>query len=112
MKIAIPIVQNKVSVHFGHCEQFALFEVDKETKEIINKEFLPCPPHHPGMLPKWLGEKGADIIIASGMGRRAQNMFNQYGIEVVLGSPSGEPEDIVSEYINGTLETGDNICDH
>ena len=112
MKIALPVAQKMVCMHFGHCEEFALFEVNEESKNIINSEFLPSPPHQPGMLPKWLAEKGANIIIAGGMGMRAQNIFNQCGIEVVLGSPSGKPEDIVLEYINGTLETGDNVCDH
>ena len=112
MKIALPVAQKMVCMHFGHCEEFALIEVDQENKKIINSEFLPSPPHQPGMLPKWLSEKGADIIIAGGMGMRAQNIFHQHGIEVILGSPSGKPEDVVSEYINGTLETGENICDH
>ena len=112
MKIALPVAQNQVCMHFGHCEEFAIFEVDEESKEIIGNEFFPSPPHQPGMLPEWLAEKGANIIISGGMGMKAQNLFNQCGIEVVLGSPTGKPEDIVSEYLNGTLKTGDNICDH
>ena len=64
------------------------------------------------MLPSWLAEKGANIIITGGMGRRAQDLFSQHGIEVVIGAPSGKPEDIVSGYLNGILQTGDNICDH
>jgi len=112
MKIALPVARNQVCMHFGHSEEFAIFEVDEESKEIINSEFIPGPPHQPGMLPGWLAERGANIIITGGMGTRAQNLFNKYGIEVVLGSPAGKPEDIVSEYLNGTLQTGDNICDH
>lgn len=112
MKIALPVAQNKVCMHFGHCEEFAIFEVDEESKEIINREFIPSPSHQPGMLPGWLAEKGANIIITGGMGRRAQSLFSQCGIEVILGSPSGKPEEVVSEYLDGNLQTGDNICDH
>jgi len=112
MKIALPVAQNQVCMHFGHCEEFAIFEVDEENKKIINQESISSPPHQPGMLPGWLAEKGANVIITGGMGRRAQNLFSQCGIEVILGSPTGNPEEIVSEYLNGTLQTGDNICDH
>ena len=112
MKIAIPVAQKKVCMHFGHCEEFALFEVDEKSKEIIKQEYIESPPHQPGMLPGWLKEKGATAIISGGMGMRAQSLFNQFGIQVVLGSPSGDPKDIAQAYINGTLETGENVCDH
>ncbi len=45
MKIALPVAQNQVCMHFGHCEEFAIFEVDEESKEIIGSEFVPSPPH-------------------------------------------------------------------
>ncbi len=112
MKIALPVAQKKVCMHFGHCEEFALFEVDEESKEIINQEYIGSPPHQPGILPGWLKEQGATVIISGGMGMRAQSMFNQHGIQVIVGSPVGEPKVIAAAYLNGTLETGANICDH
>ena len=63
------------------------------------------------MLPKWLQEQGVDVIIASGMGGRAQNLFNQQGIEVVCGAESLDSEELITRYLNGTLVTGTNICD-
>ena len=38
MRIAIPLAGGKLAMHFGHCEQFALFDVDSDNKEIINKD--------------------------------------------------------------------------
>ncbi len=111
MKIAIPLVGGRVSMHFGHCEQFALVEAD-EQNNIIGKTMLDSPPHEPGVLPAWLNEQGAEVIIAGGMGNRAQQLFTQSGITVVVGAPTGEAEDVVSAYLGGTLEAGDNICDH
>lgn len=112
MKIAIPLVHGKLSLHFGHCEEFALVEVDPQTKTIKKKDILTSPPHQPGLLPKWLGEKGASVIIAGGIGSRAQGLFAEQNIDVVVGAPSDSPEVLVSAYLNGTLKSGENICDH
>jgi ATP-binding protein involved in chromosome partitioning len=112
MKIAIPLAGGRLSMHFGHCEQFALVEADEVTREIVNNRLLVPPPHEPGALPRWLGEQGANVIIAGGMGRRAQQLFAQNGITVVVGAPADEPGPLVSAYLSGTLETGDNVCDH
>jgi predicted Fe-Mo cluster-binding NifX family protein len=112
MRIAIPVVQGRLSPHFGHCEEFALFDVDPEKKEIVANQSLPSPEHQPGLLPQWLHEQGATIIIAGGMGGRAQDLFAQNGIHVVVGAPSEEPGSIVKAYLDNTLQAGDNVCDH
>jgi len=52
------------------------------------------------------------VIIAGGMGYRAQQLFAQNGIKVVVGAPGNDPESVVSDYLNGTLQTGENPCDH
>lgn len=111
-RIAIPVTQGVLSSHFGHCEVFALYDVDSETKKILSKETLTPPPHEPGVLPGWLKDKGADIIIAGGMGSRAQGLFEENGIEVVVGAPVMDPEQVIEMYIGGTLETQGNLCDH
>jgi len=112
MKIAIPVADGRLCMHFGHCEQFALVEVDEDSGAIAATSYLTPPPHEPGVLPRWLHEQGANVIIAGGMGRRAQGLFSQNGIQVVVGAPAGKPEDVVSAYLAGTLEVGQNVCDH
>lgn len=112
MKIAIPVSEGKLSTHFGHCDKFAFVDVDKEGKMIEGKELLDPPPHEPGILPKWLNEKGTDLVIAGGMGNRAQNLFVQAGIEVICGVESGDFESVVEDYLNGRLKAGENLCDH
>ena len=86
--------------------------VEVKEGEIAGTEFLPPPPHEPGVLPKWLHEKGADMIIAGGMGARAQGFFQEYGIEVVIGAPDLPPDEVVRQYLDRSLQTGENICDH
>lgn len=111
MKIAIPLADGRLCMHFGHCEQFALVET-AEDKSIVTKTLLTPPPHEPGVLPAWLHEQGADVIIAGGMGSRAQQLFAQNHITVVAGAPADTPEELVSAYLSDTLKTGDNTCDH
>jgi ATP-binding protein involved in chromosome partitioning len=81
-------------------------------KTIIKQELLTPPPHEPGVLPRWLAELGANVIIAGGMGSRAQTLFNMNGIKVVVGAPVDYPEKIVADYLNAALVTGANTCDH
>ena len=111
-RIAIPVVEGHLSAHFGHCEEFAIFDVDLEKKEIVGRETAPAPPHEPGLLPRWLGEKGVNVIVAGGMGSRAQQLFAESGISVSIGAPADDPEKIVLSYMNNALELGDNTCDH
>ncbi len=112
MRIAVPLAEGCLSLHFGHCENFALMDLDMQNKEILETQIVPAPPHQPGLLPTWLKEKGAQVIIASGMGRRAQQLFEQNNIDVVIGAPSLEPDKIAHDYMHGQLQTGENICDH
>lgn len=103
MRIAIPRASGKLASHFGHCEYFALVDVDTSEKKILKREDIEASPHQPGLLPPWLADRGAEMIIAGGMGQRAQGLFAQQGIEVVLGAPVDTPEKLVSEYLAGTL---------
>jgi predicted Fe-Mo cluster-binding NifX family protein len=112
MRVAVPVADGKVAAHFGHCSHFALFDVDKATKAIVKKEVIPSPGHQPGFLPAWLAEEGVSIVIASGMGSRAQAIFNENRIQVVVGVLGDDPGKVVLDYIKGELATGDNICDH
>ena len=112
MVFGIPLAGGRLSMHFGHCEQFALVEADTESKKIIRTKLLNAPAHQPGLLPRWLHEQGAEVIIAGGMGQRAQQLFVQAGMQVVVGAADGEPQALVEAYLNGTLERGDNFCDH
>ena len=112
MRIAIPIAEGKLAMHFGHCEQFALIDVDLVNKVIVDTVKETPPAHEPGLLPKWLSEKGANVIIAGGMGSRAQALFTEQNIEVVVGASSQEPDVIVNAYLDESLQSGDNACDH
>jgi ATP-binding protein involved in chromosome partitioning len=112
MRYGVPVSSGGLSAHFGHCEHFALIDVDEGKKEILRKELVPSPGHEPGLLPEWLAGQGVSVVIASGMGSRAQNLFRQNHIEVVIGALESDPEKAILNHLKGALATGDNICDH
>ena len=112
MKIALPIAAGQLCMHFGHCEKFMIVEVDEATKEIKGQTLHQPPPHEPGVLPKWLHDMGANVIIAGGMGQRAQQLFAQNDIQVIVGAPNEAPENLVNAYLENNLVSGTNLCDH
>jgi predicted Fe-Mo cluster-binding NifX family protein len=112
MKIAVPITGGVLAEHFGHCQQFAILEVDPEQKSILKTEAVTPPAHQPGVFPQWLGSLGVNIVIAGGMGMRAIQLFQSQGIQVISGAPPQEPETVVNSYLQQQLTTDANPCDH
>ena len=112
MRYAVPVSDGKLAAHFGHCEHFAFIDVDESTKAIVSNELVASPGHQPGFLPGWLAGEGISTVIAGGMGSRAQALFNENRIQVIIGALGHDPEQIVLDYLRGTLATGDNVCDH
>ena len=49
MKIAIPVANGKLNMHFGHCEGFDLFEVDTKTKTLGEKIIHPSSTTRTGL---------------------------------------------------------------
>lgn len=112
MKIAIPMAEGKLTMHFGHCQSFIVIETDDKGSILTKKELIP-PAHEPGVLPQWLGEElGVNLIIAGGMGQRAQQLFANYGVQVLVGAAPEAPETLISSYFSGDLVNGSNACDH
>ena len=107
MKIATPAMGTMIAGHFGHCENFILFDTENGT--IVNEESIPNPGHKPGFLPNFLADMGVEVIIAGGMGGGAVDIFNERNIEVVLGA-QGDAKAAVAEYLKGNLVSTGSIC--
>ncbi|MFO8143446.1 MAG: NifB/NifX family molybdenum-iron cluster-binding protein [Dehalococcoidales bacterium] len=112
MRCAVPVTGGLLAQHFGHCEHFAFIDIDEGRGEIIKKEMVTSPGHEPGLLPAWLAEEGVTVVIAGGMGSRAQGLFERSGIKVVINVMQTEPEKAVMDYLAGELKIGEDICDH
>lgn len=109
-RIAVPVSQGLLDAHFGHCQQFALADIEEESLTGIS--VVDAPPHEPGLLPRWLAERGVTDVIAGGMGQRAIHLFNENGVNVFVGAPRGTVEELVQGFLQGTLSFAANYCDH
>ncbi|HOO83867.1 MAG TPA: NifB/NifX family molybdenum-iron cluster-binding protein [Prolixibacteraceae bacterium] len=109
-KVAIPVNNGMLDGHFGHCKQFAIFDINN--KEVIGESTIDAPPHEPGLLPKFLSEKGVTDIIAGGMGHKAITLFHENGVNVFVGAPQLSARNLVDGFLNNTIRFNANYCDH
>ncbi|NLK81074.1 MAG: ATPase [Bacteroidales bacterium] len=109
-KIAIPLQQGVLCNHFGHCQQFAFFDTDKS--QIVSEKLVTPPPHEPGLLPAWLAEQGVTDIIAGGMGQKALTLCKQQNIKKYIGVSPKSSKELVQDFLQNTLVTGQNACNH
>ncbi|MFX1410661.1 MAG: NifB/NifX family molybdenum-iron cluster-binding protein [Promethearchaeota archaeon] len=107
MRIAISTDGDEVSPHFGRAPQFTIITI--EDNELREKQVLSNPGHTVGSIPHFINEQGAKCMITGGMGHRAMQFFNQYGIEVIMGV-TGKINDVIKKILDGTLEGGESLC--
>jgi len=107
MKIAISTDSGNVCAHFGRAPEFTFVTIEND--QVLEKKVLPNPGHSVGSIPQFVNQQGAKYMIAGGMGRRAEDFFNQYGIEVIVGI-TGRIDDVIKKILNGTLEGGESLC--
>jgi len=111
-KVGVPVENGLLSLHFGHCREFEIVEVDLDQKEVISRQKETAPYHEPGALPKFLKERGVDVIIVGGIGSRASLLFEEMGITVIKGVSVCSVDRAIEDFLNNSLKTGANICDH
>lgn len=109
MRIAIATEAGMVAAHFGRCPAYTL--VDYIDGEMNNRTEIENPGHEPGRIPAFLHEYGVNVIIAGGMGQRAQGFFNQMGIEQIIGV-TGTIDEVLNACLDGTLAGGESLCTH
>ncbi len=107
MRIAVASEKEMVTEHFGHCEEFILFDV--ENNKVVKSEIIANPGHKPGFLPNFLADRGVNVIISGGMGGGAVEIFNQRNIEVIVGA-KGNARDAAEAYLKGSLKSTGSIC--
>jgi len=107
MKVAIATKGGQVSEHFGPAHEFTIAEI--EQGKLIKMETVPNPGHRPGFLPSFLADEGVTHVITGGVGQRAQELFKQYNIELILGV-TGKVDQVVEEIRTGNLRGGESLC--
>lgn len=108
MIVALPVSENngmdsEICQHFGRTRYFAFARI--ENGEVVDLKIKenPYQEHGFGDLPNFVRENNADIVIAYGMGERAIELFNSYGIDVIAGA-SGKIKDVLDEFLKNSLE--------
>lgn len=94
-------LDGRVSAHFGRCPFYVLAEVNGDTVTV--SRVVPNPhasAHQPGVMPSFIRDLGADVIIAGGMGPRAIDLFHGFGIDVATGAVGGV-EEVLGAYLRG-----------
>mgnify|MGYP006309442697 CR=1 FL=1 len=109
-KIAVPVVDGYLSNHFGHCQHFFIAEVDNGAIQQISEE--EPPPHAPGVIPRWLNERGVDVVLVGGIGQKALTLFQNYNIRPIIGVASAPPQELVANFLENELTEGVNQCNH
>ena len=107
MKIAVASDEGRVAQHFGYCQGFQVYQV--ENAKVVSSETIANPGHRPGFLPNFLHDHGVKVIISGGMGGGAVEIFNEKGIEVVVGA-TGSADKVVEDYLQGILKSSGAIC--
>ena len=108
MKVAISTgASGEVYAHFGRAPKFTFVTI--EDGNVVKKEELSNPGHSVGSIPEFVHKNDADYMIAGGMGRRAVQFFEQYGIEVIVGV-TGSVNEVIQQILDGTLEGGESLC--
>jgi predicted Fe-Mo cluster-binding NifX family protein len=106
MKVGIPSMGGKgldeqVGQHFGRVSHYTIIDLDTDDVQVI-----PNTSHHMGgnlEPPELLKKQGVNIMLCSGLGRRAITLFEQMGIDVYIGA-TGKVRDAVAAYRQGNLQ--------
>ena len=110
MKIAVTYDYGEVFQHFGHTEQFKLYETDGGGK-LISSEIVGADGAGHEAIAGFLAEKGVDVVICGGIGEGAAAALAEAGIGLCAGA-SGNADEAVAAFLLGTLENTGANCDH
>lgn len=110
MRIAVTYENGSIFQHFGHTEQFKLYDV--EDGKIVSEKVTDTNGTGHGALAGLLAEGGVDILICGGIGGGAQAALAQAGVKL-YGGVSGSADDAVKAFIAGNLGYDPNVkCSH
>lgn len=110
MKIAVTYDNGEVFQHFGHTEQFKVYEV--EDGRIVASEVIDTNGSGHGALAGFLNQCGAQVLICGGIGGGARNALAEAGIQLYPGA-CGDADAQVEAFLAGSLNYDpDTVCAH
>lgn len=110
MRIAVTYENGNIFQHFGHTEQFKVYDV--ENNKIIKTEIVDTNGSGHGALAGVLSTIKTDVLICGGIGGGAQMALAQAGIKL-YGGVSGIADEAVNAFITGKLDFNPDVhCEH
>lgn len=110
MKIAVTYENGQIFQHFGHTEEFKVYEI--EGKKVISSEVVSTNGSGHGALAEVLQDLGVNVLICGGIGGGAQMALASVGIEL-FGGVVGAADEAVEALLAGALHFNPNVeCDH
>lgn len=110
MKIAVTYENGNVYGHFGHTEQFKIYDIVDGT--LADAQVVPTNGSGHGALAGFLSDHSVDCLICGGIGPGAQAALAEAGIRLYAGC-SGGADQRVTELLSGTLKyAAAATCDH
>ena len=109
MRIAVTHENGTVFQHFGHAEEFKVYEV--EDGRVISAEVIGTDGSGHEALATLLGDRAVDVLICGGIGAGAEAALTEQGIELCSGA-SGGADAAVAAYLRGELVSTGVNCDH
>ncbi len=110
MKIAVTYDNGQIFQHFGHTEQFKIYEVSDG--RILHGEVVSTNGSGHGALASFLVRQGVDVLICGGIGGGAQAALAEAGIRL-YGGASGEADAAVNALLSDSLDFDPNVrCSH
>lgn len=110
MKIAVTYADGNIFQHFGHTEQFKVYET--ENGQIISAQIISTNGSGHGALVVLLSDLQVDTLICGGIGAGAQNALAQAGIKL-YGGVAGSADEAVAALLAGKLEFNPDVhCTH
>ena len=110
MKIAVTYENGQIFQHFGHTEQFKIYEA--ENGKIVSSRVIDTNGQGHGALAGLLQAIGADVLICGGIGGGAQIALAEAGIKL-YGGVSGACDAAVEALLANNLGYNPNVrCEH
>ncbi|MCR4675668.1 MAG: DUF134 domain-containing protein [Sphaerochaetaceae bacterium] len=112
VRIAVTYDNGMVGQHFGRTEQFKVYDIDVDKREVTGSQVVDTNGEGHGALAGFLRAAEVQILICGGIGMGARAGLSQVGIEILPGV-SGNADEVVKAFLGGTLEYDPNTeCHH
>ena len=110
MKIAVTFENGEIFQHFGHCEQFKMYDI--EDNKIVSSEIVSTNGQGHGAITQFLADNNVDTLICGGIGGGAQNALAENNIKL-FGGVSGSVDEAVNLLLAGNLSFNPDVsCSH